>query len=112
MTVKSKNILNAWINNELRECVLTFFDNNVCSAVFDGNEEISIWLEDGYWHVEYFFDSMSVYSAKIIAYARELRVEHVLTLIQMTYEMANYGEVKFEYAQGTEIRRCFHCGPA
>lgn len=112
MTLKSKNILNMWINNELRECILTFFDNNVCSALFDGNEEISIWLEDGYWHVEYFFDSMSMYSAKIIAYAQELRIEHALTLIQMTYEMANYREVKFEYDQGTEIRRYLRRDPA
>lgn len=97
MIARSKNILNAWVNNELRECVLTLFDNNVCSAVFDGNEEITIWLKGGYWHVEFFFDSMSVYSAKIIAYAQELKIEHVLTLIQMTYEMANYGEVNFEY---------------
>lgn len=98
MTVKSKNILNVWINDELRECTLKFFDNNACSAVFDGNEEISIWLEGGYWHVEFFFDSVLEYSAKIIAYAQELRVEHVLTLIQMTYEMSNYGEVSFDYA--------------
>lgn len=98
MTVKSENILTAWINNELRECVLTLFDNNVCSAVFDGSEEITIWLEGNYWNIEYFFESVSAYSAKIIAYAQELRIEHVLTLIQMTYEMANYGEVSFEYA--------------
>lgn len=97
MAIRSKRILNAWINNELRECTLTFFDNNVYSAVFDAHEEIAIWLEDDYWNVEYFFESVAAYSAKIIAYARELRTEHVLTLIQMTYEMANYGEVSFEY---------------
>lgn len=97
MAIRSKRILNAWINNELRECVLTFFDNNTYSAVFDAHEEIAIWLEDGHWNVEYFFESVAAYSAKIIAYARELKTEHVLSLIQMTYEMANYGEVKFEY---------------
>lgn len=97
MAIKSKRILNTWINNEQRECVLTFFDDNVCTAVFDGHEEITIWLEDGYWNVEYFFESVVAYSAKIIAYARELKTEHVLTLIKMTYEMANYGEVSFEY---------------
>lgn len=97
MAIKSKRILNAWINNELRECTLTFFDNNAYSAVFDAHEEIAIWLEDDYWNVEYFFESVAAYSAKIIAYARELKTEHILTLIQMTYEMANYGEVKFEY---------------
>jgi hypothetical protein len=98
LAIKSKRILNAWINNELRECTLTFFDNNAYSAVFDAHEEIAIWLEDGYWNVEYFFESVAAYRAKIIAYARELKTEHILKLIQMTYEMANYGEVKFEYA--------------
>lgn len=98
MAIKSKRILNAWINNELRECALTFFDNNVCSAVFDGHEEITIWLEENYWNIEYLFESVAAYSAKIIAYARELRTEHILTLIKMTYEMSNYGEVSFEYA--------------
>lgn len=97
MAIKSKHILNAWINNEQRECILTFFDNNVCSAVFDGHEEITIWLEENYWNIEYFFESVAAYSAKIIAYAQELRTEHALTLIKMTYEMANYGEVRFEY---------------
>lgn len=97
MAIRSERVLNAWINNELRECVLTFFDGNVCSAVFDGHEEITIWLEGGYWNVEYSFESVMAYSAKIIAYAQELKTEHILTLIQMTYEMANYGEVKFEY---------------
>lgn len=98
MAIKSKRVLNAWINNELRECVLTFFDDNTCSIVFDRHEEIIIWLEENYWHVDYFFESVAAYSAKIIAYAQELRTEHVLALIQMTYEIANYGEVKFEYA--------------
>jgi hypothetical protein len=97
LAIKSKRILNAWINNELRECTLTFFDNNAYSAVFDAHEEIAIWLEDDHWNIEYFFESVAAYSAKIIAYARELKTEHILALIQMTYEMANYGEVKFEY---------------
>lgn len=97
MAIKSKRILNPWINGEQRECVLTFSDNNTCSVIFDGYENISIWLKDGYWHVEYYFMSVRAYSATIIAYAEELSMEHVLTLIRMTYEMANYGEVKFEY---------------
>ena len=97
MAIKSKRILKAWINNELRECVLTLSDTNTCSVVFDGYEEITIWLEDNYWHVEYFSMSVRAYSATIIAYAEELSMEHVLTLIKMTYEMANYGEVKFDY---------------
>lgn len=98
MAIKSKRILNAWINNEQRECVFTLFDDNSCSAVFDGYDEITIRLEDNYWHIDYFFMSVRAYSATIIAYAEELAMEHVLTLIKMTYEMANYGEVNFEYA--------------
>lgn len=97
MAIKSKRILNAWINSEQRECALTLFDDNTCSVTFDGYEEISIWLEDNYWHVEYFFMSVRAYTATIIAYAEELPMEHILTLIKMTYEMANYGEVRFEY---------------
>lgn len=97
MAIKSERILNPWINSEQRECVVTLFDNNTCSVTFDGYEEIAIWLEDNYWHVDYFFMSVRAYSATIIAYAEELPMEHVLALIKMTYEMANYGEVKFEY---------------
>lgn len=97
MATKSKRILNAWINNELRECTLRHFDTNFCTATFDNDEEIAIWLKDGYWNIEFFIESAMMYSAKIIAYAQELRTEHTLTLIKMTYEMANYGEVKFEY---------------
>lgn len=97
MAIKSERILNAWINSEQRECSLTVFDNNTCSVVFDGYEEITICLEGNYWHIEYFFMNVRAYSATIIAYAKELPMEHVLTLIKMTYEMANYGEVSFEY---------------
>lgn len=98
MAIKSKRILNPWINNEQRECTLTLFDDNSCSVVFDGYDEITIRLEDNYWHIDYFFMSVRAYSATIIAYAEELTMEHVLTLIKMTYEIANYGEVNFEYA--------------
>lgn len=93
----SKHIFSAWINGEQRSCTLTLFDNNSCFVFFDGYEDIAIWLKDGYWHVEYYFMSVRAYTATIIAYAEELSIEHVLTLIKMTYEMANYGEVKFEY---------------
>lgn len=78
--------------------MLRYFDVNFCTATFDNGEEIAIWLEGDYWNVECFFGSVAAYSAKIIAYAQELITEHVLTLIKMTYEMANYGEVNFEYA--------------
>lgn len=98
MTVKSKTRLNAWINNELRECTLRYFNTNFCTATFDNDEEIAIWFKDGYWNIEFFIESTMVYSAKIIAYAQELKTEHVLKLIQTTYEMANYGEVNFDYA--------------
>lgn len=98
MAIRSERILNAWINNELRECTLTHFDANFCIATFDNDEEIAIRLKDGSWNIEFFIESMMVYSAKIIAYVQELKTEHVLALIKMTYEMANYGEVNFEYA--------------
>lgn len=97
MAVKSKTSLNVWINNELRECALRHIDANFCTATFDNDEEIVIWLKDGYWNIEFFIESAMMYSAKIIAYAQELKTEHILTLIKMTYEMANYGEVSFEY---------------
>lgn len=97
MAIKSKHILNPWINGEQRECVLTLSDDGTCSVTFDGYEEITIWLEGNYWHVEYFFTSVRAYSATIIAYVEELSMEHILILIKMAYEMANYGEVKFEY---------------
>lgn len=97
MAIRSERTFKAWINSEQRECVLTLFDDNTCSVTFGGYEEIAIWLKDNYWHIDYFFMSVRAYSATIIAYADELAMEHILTLIQMTYEMANYGEVKFEY---------------
>lgn len=98
MAIKSKRVLSAWINNESRECTLRYFNTNFCTVTFDNDEEIVIWLKDGYWNIEFFIESTMVYSAKIIAYAQELRTVHVLTLIKMAYEMANYGEVNFEYA--------------
>lgn len=95
--IKSRTTFSAWINNELRECTLRYFDTNFCTATFDNDEEIAIWLKDGYWNIEFFIESAMMYSAKIIAYAQELMTERVLALIKMTYEMANYGEVRFEY---------------
>lgn len=104
MAIKNEKTLNVWISSELRDCALTFFDDNTYSAAFGVYEEITIRLEENYWNIDYFFGGMLAYSAKIIAYNKELTTEHVLTLIKMTYEMSNYGEVNFEYAQDTDAR--------
>lgn len=95
---RSEHTCGVWIDGEYYDLRVITYPQNVISVFIENNECMNIYLEGNYWNIEYFYDSVRAFEAKIIAYAQELKSEHIYTLIKMTYEMGNYGEVSFEYA--------------